>query len=1132
MRFHDFSLKYYGGFEHKTFSFPTGAHDFHIIYGLNEAGKSTLLRAFRDFLFGFHQHTQGENWKYSTSLIRLGATFSHDGHTQTAWRRRPATKRGDFFDEDDATPLNPALLIQAYGQLTREEFFLSWALDHTRLAEGGKEVAHERQNAETTNLARELGNIDNLSDIIASLEKEKSDSWDKKRRNPRIKELIKNYHDTKKALRDATTSPQKLKEAQATVQHHNEHYKSLHLQNNTLIEQGNDYAHLQALIGPHTSYQEAKRLVDERAQSFFDKNESETIISLFDARHSSHQQIAKNNALLENRKKELATLGVRPSLLDDEKTLMLLSQEALNDAQHQREFQERERTYTKLDQKRTDLFAHLSLSEESSFPTLAQLKPLSDLLERYAEITARLKERQRTLAYTSPPEELPQAPNIEQLNALKDWLNTAIPYAQLDTEHDTLMSTLATQKRSIITSLEALAPWTGAFEEADTQLQRLTPPSEEECQNILSIFNAYTQQAREAVQRAMTAQHAYDRHEQHYQQFSHAPEWVSEATLNEARQKRDYFFNKIDKETFISSWKGLKDLIHHTDHLADQRFLSAQTDAHLRDIRRQQELLTLDIRHAKQEETTALSALQEEQEKWNKRLNTAGLPILTPHQFSTWRQQRTAILARYDTYYDTQEKMLQLARKRQQLIEQFKAIIPHHKGCDISQLISISKRNIEELSSEQKHYDHAVREHHSAQKNLITLKANLADAERERKEWHDEWTQAAQRSGYPLTLSPDALPAYQDLIKTQQDFQYISEEKQNKESERLKRQQQRTQLLERHQAASLDALEKTLEAAKRDDKQRDILLKQKKDREEALIELEEDAKILDDRLSRFLLRLPEGSTLDDLLKTAQRDSETAQLATSYHAAKRALLNAGRGRSLDDIIAALGTLDYEQLDEKKALINKENTRLENEKSIVSKQLFHAQQELEQLEKKDEASALAEELQHLKARIEEEAKQYVSLHAQYQLLQHMLYQQKEKLHGPFLSLASTCFSRLTLGEYAELALESDNKGTLTFIGLRPDKQEAVPLPQMSEGTCDQLYLALRLADIHQKLDAGISLPFFADDLFITFDDKRTKAGMELLAELSQRTQVFFFTHQLATLDHLPPEKAQRLALSAHS
>jgi uncharacterized protein YhaN len=71
-------------------------------------------------------------------------------------------------------------------------------------------------------------------------------------------------------------------------------------------------------------------------------------------------------------------------------------------------------------------------------------------------------------------------------------------------------------------------------------------------------------------------------------------------------------------------------------------------------------------------------------------------------------------------------------------------------------------------------------------------------------------------------------------------------------------------------------------------------------------------------------------------------------------------------------------------------------------------------------------------------------------------------------------------------------------------------------MSEGNCDQLYLALRLAALERYLDAHEPIPLILDDLLITFDDERTKAILPLLSELSNRTQIFLFTHHLHLLE----------------
>jgi uncharacterized protein YhaN len=65
-------------------------------------------------------------------------------------------------------------------------------------------------------------------------------------------------------------------------------------------------------------------------------------------------------------------------------------------------------------------------------------------------------------------------------------------------------------------------------------------------------------------------------------------------------------------------------------------------------------------------------------------------------------------------------------------------------------------------------------------------------------------------------------------------------------------------------------------------------------------------------------------------------------------------------------------------------------------------------------------------------------------------------------------------------------------------------------MSDGTRDQLYLALRLATLERHLAQAEPLPFIVDDILINFDDDRTAATLKVLAELAKKTQVILFTH----------------------
>ena len=67
------------------------------------------------------------------------------------------------------------------------------------------------------------------------------------------------------------------------------------------------------------------------------------------------------------------------------------------------------------------------------------------------------------------------------------------------------------------------------------------------------------------------------------------------------------------------------------------------------------------------------------------------------------------------------------------------------------------------------------------------------------------------------------------------------------------------------------------------------------------------------------------------------------------------------------------------------------------------------------------------------------------------------------------------------------------------------------ELSEGTRDQLYLALRLVAVEDHVQNAPPLPFVADDILQTFDDvTRARAALEALVGLSQHVQVILLTH----------------------
>ena len=118
-------------------------------------------------------------------------------------------------------------------------------------------------------------------------------------------------------------------------------------------------------------------------------------------------------------------------------------------------------------------------------------------------------------------------------------------------------------------------------------------------------------------------------------------------------------------------------------------------------------------------------------------------------------------------------------------------------------------------------------------------------------------------------------------------------------------------------------------------------------------------------------------------------------------------------------------------------------------------------------------------------------------------------REEQQGPVLAKARDVFSSLTLGSFVGFQVDYDEHDNPILLGARPDGAPC-PVDGMSDGTRDQLFLALRIAAITNFAASAEPLPFIADDLFVHFDDDRASAGLEALIELGAVTQVLFFTH----------------------
>lgn len=127
----------------------------------------------------------------------------------------------------------------------------------------------------------------------------------------------------------------------------------------------------------------------------------------------------------------------------------------------------------------------------------------------------------------------------------------------------------------------------------------------------------------------------------------------------------------------------------------------------------------------------------------------------------------------------------------------------------------------------------------------------------------------------------------------------------------------------------------------------------------------------------------------------------------------------------------------------------------------------------------------------------------------LLNAAIERQRTSQQDPLMLRAGRLFAAITGNSFSDLGQEFDDDDVPRLIGRRPGGGD-VHVGAMSEGARDQLYLALRLAYLEDYAKRSEPIPFVGDDLFMTFDDDRTKNGLAALAGLSADVQPILFTH----------------------
>ena len=212
MRIARLDLTRYGKFSDHRLDFgpaPAGGSDFHIVYGLNETGKSTAAAAILDLLFGIEKHSaygaaKGRlsvpNW-HGYNAMRIGARIELGGRPYEMARLK--RDRNSLVDAD-GRPFDENILTAELAGVDRDAFHMMFSLDDESLEKGGEAILASRGDLGQLLFAASAG-LAEISDRLESLRRKADEFYRPRASTTELAELKRELETIKHERDEADT---------------------------------------------------------------------------------------------------------------------------------------------------------------------------------------------------------------------------------------------------------------------------------------------------------------------------------------------------------------------------------------------------------------------------------------------------------------------------------------------------------------------------------------------------------------------------------------------------------------------------------------------------------------------------------------------------------------------------------------------------------------------------------------------------------------------------------------------------------------------------------------------------------------------------------------------------------------
>jgi hypothetical protein len=258
---------------------------------------------------------------------------------------------------------------------------------------------------------------------------------------------------------------------------------------------------------------------------------------------------------------------------------------------------------------------------------------------------------------------------------------------------------------------------------------------------------------------------------------------------------------------------------------------------------------------------------------------------------------------------------------------------------------------------------------------------------------------------------------------------------------------------------------------------------------------------------------------EDVIVAISRSDRKRLLTIGIEIELKKLVEAGEGIAEDGLRSELAAADRDHLREAININATDRIRLDMDLEEAVRVREHALRALEQLEGREGYLAASHAARNEAAQVSTLAQRWMRLTTAGVLLDKAVESYRQTNEGPLVTRANEIFISIAghqpPDDFDKLDVDYQKPNDPRLIALRANGV-ACRVEAMSEGTRDQLWLALRIAALELRARDAEPMPFLADDLFASSDAVRTEVGIRYLAELARHTQVILFTHHDYVID----------------